>query len=183
MEPLLHVVLPFVSLVLLGLKRRDAALLSLLGVVPDLDAVLLVHRSLSHSILVMLFIFAPIYFYSWKYKPRHSRTVFLAFLVLASHPLLDLGGYTPILWPLLQNSVRLGISLNGVVDKGIGFKPHLHLSQEPTNFIKYTSIDYPLFSYDGLLTAIILLAPIIYQQIQTKTTRAFIEKEINPNNT
>jgi hypothetical protein len=166
MEPLLHFVLPLISLLLLREKPKNAALFALLGILPDMDAVLLVHRSFSHSIIVMILIFVPIYMLSRLYKPEYVRFIILGFLIIISHPVLDLGGYTPIFWPVYKSSIKLGVSLNGVVNEGIRLRPHLQVSQEPTYFIKYSSIDYPLFTYDGLMISLILLLPVIYQSAE-----------------
>ncbi|MBS7659884.1 hypothetical protein KEJ28_04275, partial [Candidatus Bathyarchaeota archaeon] len=51
MEPLLHFTIPFLSFLLVGVQPKKAFLLSLLALVPDLDALFLVHRSFTHSIV------------------------------------------------------------------------------------------------------------------------------------
>jgi hypothetical protein len=116
----------------------------------------------------MALIYTPLYIYSRMRRPMLQGTILLAFLVTASHPILDLGSLTPILWPIYPNSITIKLALNGVVNEGIGLRPQLSINQAPTSFTRVTGIDYPLFTGDGILTTLILLAPIIYKQIKHK---------------
>ena len=169
MEPLLHYVLPLIALILLGEKPRTAAILATLGVVSDIDALLLIHRSLSHSLIIIGLIYTPLFVYAWFRKPELQRTFILAFLVTASHPILDLGGMTPILWPIIQHSISLQLSLNGVVQEGLTFRPRININQAPTDFTRVAGIDYPLFTQDGLLIMLILFLPLTYNLIKKRT--------------
>ena len=54
MKPLIHFIVPFTALTLAGVEFRKALPISLLALLPDLDALFLVHRSLSHSLVVLL---------------------------------------------------------------------------------------------------------------------------------
>lgn len=69
MEPLIHFVVPFVALMLAGVEFKKASFISLLALLPDLDALFLVHRSLSHSILVVLIVIVPFLLLTYKFKP------------------------------------------------------------------------------------------------------------------
>ncbi|MEM0314375.1 MAG: hypothetical protein QXQ41_07505, partial [Candidatus Bathyarchaeia archaeon] len=60
MEPIIHFVAPFVALVAAGVKPKKSFLLALLGLIPDIDAILLVHRSFTHSIIVIFLVMAPL---------------------------------------------------------------------------------------------------------------------------
>ena len=166
---MVHYVLPLAALMLLGVKPRTSATLAILGVIPDVDALMLVHRSLSHSIVVMGLIIAPLYVIARYRYPGLQRTLYLAFLVLVSHPVLDLESMTPILWPITSNSIMLRLSLNGVMQEGFSLKPAIVLSSEPTVFTLAQGFDYPLFTETGVLIAVILLAPILYNQIRAHT--------------
>ena len=166
MRARVHYVLPLTVLLLLGEKPRTAATLAILGILPDVDALLLLHRSLSHSIIVMALIIAPPLIYTRSRRPDLQHTLILAFLVLASHPILDLETYTPILWPITSNSYSLKLSLNAVMQKGFSLKPAIVLNTVPTVFETAQGFDYPLFTENGVLIAVILLAPIIYNQIK-----------------
>ena len=165
MEPLVHYVLPLTALMLVGVKPRTAAILALLGVIPDIDALMLIHRSISHSIVIMGLINAPLYLIAKHRYPDLQHNLLQAFLVLVSHPILDLEAMTPILWPITSNSYMLRLSLNGVMQEGFSLKPSIVLTSVPTVFTLAQGFDYPLFTENGVLIAVILLAPIIYNQI------------------
>ena len=162
MEPIIHFVVPLAALMLLGIKLRTAVPLAILGLLPDLDSLLLIHRSFSHSIIVIGLLFSTIFLIVRHYKPAHQGIVVLGFLVVASHLILDLGGLTPILWPIYPFDVAAKFSLNIVVGNGLGLSPSLNLTQAPTDFSRMPSLDYPLFTEEGLLLTIVLLLPVLY---------------------
>ena len=169
MEPLLHVVVPFTALTLLGIKPRAALPLALLGALPDLDALFLVHRSMSHSAIILTLAWTPVLAATWLRRPKHRLHAVTGLLVLLSHPIIDMtGGYTPILWPLLDDSIRLSLSLNGRVGSGVSISPLVHVHSTPTVFQSVTSLDYPLFTGEGLAISLILLAPIALNLIRER---------------
>lgn len=165
MEPILHIILPLIALLLLGEKPKTAITLAVIGILPDVDALLLIHRSLSHSIIIMTIVFAPIILYTKFRRPELQKIAFLAFLVAVSHPILDLESLTPIFWPIYQNSISIKLAINGVVDQGYGIRPIFKLSQSPTDFTKALSIDYPIFTTNGLLISMVLILPVMYNKL------------------
>ena len=66
MEPAIHFIVPFIALTLVGVKFRRALPVSLLALLPDLDALFLVHRSLSHSLIVLLMVAVPLLALAYK---------------------------------------------------------------------------------------------------------------------
>ena len=158
----MHFVVPLAALMLLGIELRTAFPLAILGVLPDLDSLLLIHRSFSHSIIVMGLLFLAIFLVIRRYRPAHQGIVVLGFLFVASHLILDLGGLTPILWPIYPFDVAAKFSLNIVVGNGLGLSPSLNLTQVPTDFSRMPGLDYPLFTEEGLLLAVVLLMPVLY---------------------
>jgi membrane-bound metal-dependent hydrolase YbcI (DUF457 family) len=168
MEPLLHFVLPLVALLLLNIDLKTAISLALLGLLPDLDAVLLIHRSISHSIPVLALLALPLLLLARRYKPLHQKTVIIAFLVAASHSVLDLSGLTPILWPIYPYSISINGSLNGVMSKEIGLIPKLNVAQALPDFSRVTGFDYTIFTQDGLFLTLILLLPVAYNLAFTR---------------
>jgi membrane-bound metal-dependent hydrolase YbcI (DUF457 family) len=162
MEPIAHFALPLAALLLLRLELRTAAPLALLGVLPDLDSLLLIHRSFSHSIIILGLLFLMILLAVRRYRPAHQRTVILGFLVVASHLVLDLGSLTPILWPVYPFDIALKFSLNIVLGNGLGLSPSLNVTQAPTTFGRVPGLDYPLFTEQGVLLTAVLMVPVLY---------------------
>ena len=171
MEPLLHVAIPFVALVQLGVKPAKAAPLALLGVVPDLDALLLVHRSVSHSALILSLVWIPVLVLVFFYRPEYRKVAVLGLLVLLSHPVLDvMGSSTPILWPLLETSIYIKLSLNGKVGEGVSLIPQVEVHRTATVFKQVSEIDYPIFTGEGLLLTLILITPIVLNMLIERKT-------------
>jgi membrane-bound metal-dependent hydrolase YbcI (DUF457 family) len=178
LEPLLHVVVPFTALILSGVKPHKAAPLAVLGVLPDLDALLLLHRSLSHSAVILSLAWAPILAFAY-FRPEYRKTAALALLVLLSHPVLDMmGSSTPILWPLLDTSIHLKLSLNGKIGDGVSLSPHLEVQRTATVFEQVASIDYPLFTGEGLMISLLLLTPIALNFLWERRSAGRLNKEI-----
>ena len=167
MEALLHFVLPLLAFTLLGVKPRKAFPLALLGVLPDLDVLFLVHRSLSHSLIIIGLASFPFFLLSFVLKPRTLRTVWLGFLSVASHPILDLfSGYTPILWPLHPYSLWVEAGLDGFFGSGVRFQLELEVHQIPTVFHRRVMLDAPLFTGPTLIASLVLLTPLIYRMLK-----------------
>ena len=162
MEPIIHFVVPFIALTFAGVRFRRALLSSLLALIPDLDALFLVHRSLSHSLIVVLTVIVPLLSLTYGFKPRLQGLCSLALMSLASHLVLDaFAGYTPIFWPLYAYSVWVQA---GMVAH-IGSSPSLALSAQlltkPITFKPFPSLDAPLFTGEGLILSAILLMPVL----------------------
>jgi hypothetical protein len=162
MEPIIHFVVPFVALTLVGFDFKRALPPSLLALLPDLDALLLIHRSLSHSLVVVFAFTAPFALIAYRLKPRLLSYVFLASLSVASHLILDLfAGYTPILWPLSSRSFWIKTELGVHIGGSMSIMPTVDLLTKPTAFQHLQSLDAPLFTGEGLIISASLLAPIM----------------------
>jgi len=161
-EPLIHFVVPFTALMLAGVEARKALPISLLALLPDLDALFLVHRSLSHSLIVVLSVMVPLLLLTYKLKPRLHGYVFLASLALASHLVLDLfAGCTPLLWPLYGYSVWIHAELGVHVGGSTSLSPSVELLVEPITFQQFQSLDAPLLTGGGLIMSAVLLSPVL----------------------
>jgi len=170
---------PFIALTLVGVEFRKALPISLLAVLPDLDALFLVHRSLSHSIVVVLTVAVPFLLLTYKFKPSLYSYGFLGLVSVASHLVLDLfAGYTPILWPLYGYSVWIQAGLVA----HIGSSPSLALSAklltEPITFQQFQSLDAPLFTGEGVILSAVLLMPVFFKAFKTWRQRARYSGEL-----
>jgi len=173
-EPLIHFIVPFTALTLVGVKFRKALPISLLAILPDLDALFLVHRSLSHSLVVLLSVMVPFLLLTYKFKPSLYSYGFLGLMSVASHLVLDLfAGYTPILWPLYGYSAWIQVGLVAHV----GSSPSLALSAkvkvltQPVTFQPFQSLDAPLFTGEGLILSVILIMPVLLRAFKLRWQR------------
>lgn len=132
--------------------------MALLALAPDLDALFLVHRSLSHSIVVLAAAFLPISIIAYALG-RGIRACASAFSALASHVLLDsFSGATPVFWPLYGEALWVRADLTVHVGGSVNLNPDIALVTEPITFHALKSLDAPLFTGEGLIVSLMLLA-------------------------
>lgn len=142
----------------LGVKK--ATLLSFLTLLPDLDALMHVHRSMSHSIPLLALVYAPVLLAVRKLKPKYFSLALLGLLTLIIHPLMDcFQTYTPLLYPILQSSLWLKVD-GGIQITPAGLKPQVsaHLKNTPTVFKSFTTMDAPIFTSEALPVSLLLVA-------------------------
>jgi len=161
MEPLIHFIIPFTAFFLSGVKLRKALLFSLLSLLPDLDAFFLIHRSFSHSIIVLLIVTIILLWITHK-KQKFQSYVLLGFIAIALHLILDLfSGYTPILWPLYNYSLWIKVDFVAHFGSSLIFTYDMKIIKNPIDFSPLTSLDAPLFTSEGLIISIILFIAIL----------------------
>ncbi len=172
MEPLIHFAVPLVALMLIGVGFKKALPLSLFALMPDLDALFLVHRSFTHSIPFLLSLAAPLLLTLYKFKPRLLRLGFVALLSMFSHLVLDLSaGYTPILWPLYNYSVWFQGDLYALIGSAPALALNLRILTEPIIFEHLGSLDAPLFTGNGLFATLTIFTPLFVKTLGQKLLR------------
>jgi dolichol-phosphate mannosyltransferase len=166
-ELLLHFSIPFaITAPILGLRR--ALLVGFIAILPDIDALMHIHRSFTHSIILISIIAALFILMSWKIG-RGLPTVTACSLSLLSHPILDLfQSPTPIFYPFSEYSYHLSIKMNVFISERIIPEISAKVSFEQTSFTRFQSLDAPIFTDVGFITSLILVAsPIIYYLVRT----------------
>ena len=157
-EPLIHFAVPFAIMSSRGMKAWRAALISIAAVLPDIDVLLHVHRSYTHSILIPL----AIALIAIAFKNRWGV---LAALAYASHIALDiLTGYTPALWPLTADYLWLKMSLDVHIASLPTLKPTIELLWKPASELTthFEELEVSAITGEGLaISAVISLAPLI----------------------
>ena len=95
-------------------EPRYALIIAFVGLLPDVDALLGVHRWITHSVLVALLASTPLLALTYVLGERYVKVVLLALLLYTLHLVLDLLiGPTPILY-LLVGSIRVKLEVNGL---------------------------------------------------------------------
>ena len=88
-------------------------MVSPLALLPDIDILFGVHRSMTHSIPVILAVFIVAYVVLRGMAPSHLDKLLPSTLTLLSHPLIDtFEGFTPLLWPLHNQSIYLATDIS-----------------------------------------------------------------------
>jgi len=178
-EVLLHFAIPFAAFSYFR-KPKEAFLAGLIAVLPDLDVLMGVHRSWTHSLLVVLAFCGAMLLLVRFLRPELLGFGLLATLALISHLLLDLfTTYTPILWPLASHSFF--ICFNG----GVRISGNMHVyvdsevSAEPTSLAHFESLDGPIFTSAGFIIAVMLIASVLlskYSETLRNLFRAATER-------
>jgi len=162
-EPALHFSVVFsISAPRLGVKH--ALLLSLLALLPDIDILLHIHRSMSHSVILIGLAWIPILLAFHLFGRRNLGIAILCFLAVLSHPLIDcFQTYTPILYPAYDRSIWVRVD-GRLLASPDGFAPQTSVSirDTPTVFKPFEYLDAPIFTSEGFLISVILtVAPLI----------------------
>ena len=148
----------------MNVRLKKAFLLSLLALTPDLDALFHIHRSISHSAIILLAITSLIWLAARK--PWIRTQIPFALFALISHLILDVfTGYTPILWPLSQSSIWIQMELRAYLRSSPSLRLSTHLLFEPTQFQRFESLDAPLFTSEGLIASLMLITPILMKKL------------------
>ena len=164
-EPLIHFIIPFSVLIMCGIGVKKSAFIASLAILPDLDVLFHIHRSFSHSMLLILLFCAPVIIIA---AAKHSNRIYdalIATLVILSHPFMDLFTYfTPIFWPLFDKSIyvvtEMTTNMNNVSDIHLLFNVYL----EPVVFYPTISMDAPIFSSGGVAVSLVLLIGLFLKQ-------------------
>ena len=167
-EVLLHFAVPFAALSYFR-GWRAALAASLVALFLDVDALLHVHRWVTHSLLTVGLISVTVLLLVRFFRPKDVGFGFAVVFGLMSHLALDLfTAYTPILWPLLGSSVL--VDLRGLVhvsgDLGASFTAVLKTT--PTAFSVFESFDGPLFTSEGLIVSVILVFSAVLYHVRKR---------------
>ena len=163
-EPLVHFSVAFSALAVSGSSSRKAAFAAFFALLPDLDVLLHVHRSMTHSILILGGIAFLAALLTWGTK--YWIYVPLAAAGLVSHLLLDLfSGYTPVLWPVYNRAVQLIFSSVTHIGSTPTVTFRADVLTEPVRFEPFDSLDAPIFTSEGLIASAILLVPVLLTRV------------------
>jgi hypothetical protein len=138
-------------------EPRRALLLAFVGLLPDVDALLLVHRWVTHSIPVALLASAPLLALTYAYRREYVGVTVLAVLLYTLHIVMDLlTELTPALWPLTP-ALAVNIEVNGAYSvNGVRVTPGFEVIVGPVDFARRDSVEGPLVSETGLMLALLV---------------------------
>lgn len=133
--------------------NREALALAFVGVLPDLDALLRIHRSFTHSLVLTALAGAALLIAARK--KRHTGAAALALLLYAIHIALDLlTAPTPVLWPLTDQAYVVTVAIDSTVTQaGVIVTPAISLEAAPADLAPQPAVEGPLVSPTGLVAA------------------------------
>jgi membrane-bound metal-dependent hydrolase YbcI (DUF457 family) len=169
-EPLLHFAVPFASLRAFGLDLRKVLFASLVALTPDIDVLFQVHRSQTHSFVLLALVTLPLLLLTWKRKSLRSLVLLGAFGV-STHIVLDLfQASTPVLWPVVNESFWITVTQYLHMGSAAAVTGSTTVHVEPTDIDHFTSLDAPVLTGEGLVLSTILLAPTVVQILLSRLT-------------
>lgn len=158
-EPLLHFIVPFTAFRATGVDWRRCLFASVIALTPDLDVLFHVHRSLSHSLLVVGLIALPILALTYRNNALRNLT-YLGVAGVLTHLALDLfQGYTPLLYPLVNSSFWVSVDLQVRVSSLPILIPSVKLLTQPVAFSTFQTYLGTIITPAGLGISLTLLAP------------------------
>lgn len=167
-ELLIH----FATGLLLGSPRhnwRHRLLIVLASMLPDIDALFHVHRSFTHSLLILVPLLAIIVFLNKK--SRSKDLVNLACLVLLAYSLhiaMDLfTAPTPILWPILDKElyIETTVSLDNTLADKLVLETNIELHVIDHNPRPRDIVGAPIATPIGVATTLAILATLLVNKV------------------
>lgn len=170
-EPLLHVLIPFTTLILFGISYKKSLCISLFALLPDFDVFFNVHRSITHSavfiLLICTVVFIIIHLYNINYKTNYSlKTIGLITITLLSHVVFDVfHTYTPLLYPIYNKAFWIHTELITHLDDLSYYNFVFEIKTAEASFgdIESESVGR-IFTGIGLVTLAILYCGIHYRR-------------------
>ena len=149
-------------------KPKYALFIALIGLLPDIDVLLRVHRWVTHSLIPVALVAS-----ATAVILLYTRRSYLKYLALATtlyilHIALDIFvAPTPLLWPLTSQAYMLDITLSSTItEDGIVIDPQIAIITNNADFTRKPAIDGSLVSTTGVIIAIGVIAIIIIEELK-----------------
>ena len=152
-----------------AVRPRYAALVALIGLLPDIDALLGVHRWVTHSLVVALAVAAPVLLATYLVRRGYLGIALLAVALYSLHIVLDtLTSPTPILWPLAP-SVWLRVEASCRISPGsLSMTAAVSAVTSPADFTRRAYVEGPIVSEIGLVLAVVAVALTVAEHLAGK---------------
>jgi tetrahydromethanopterin S-methyltransferase subunit F len=157
---------------------RKAVIVSFVSLLPDLDFLFNVHRSISHSAVLLLAGVLVAILLVKEFRPSLLLPTFVGGLSLLSHPIMDLfSGATPFFWPIVRESVSLHLEAALVAGRSLRFEwtALVKWSQTPAPPAPVTdsALVGPIFTSEGFISSLMLVAiPIMMRLLRQRPFRS-----------
>jgi len=152
-----------------ALRPRYAAILALVGLLPDVDVLLRVHRWVTHSFILALAVATPLLVLTYRFRRGCFDVAVLSVIIYLLHLVLDLfAGPTPILYPL-ADSIWIRLVVYGVYsDIGIALTPRITVETMKPDFTPQPAIEGPIVSETGAILAVISVLALLLSYLGKK---------------
>ena len=152
------------------IRLRQAILIAIIGILPDVDVLLRIHRWLTHSLIITLIPMLIAVILSKKYRPKLQKHLTLVSTIYTLHIVMDIfTAPTPFLWPIVDQAYMLNIRLSSIVSQNnIAIASQISVYSEIIDFIPQPLTGGPLISATGVIVAIGTVTMILIEYISKK---------------
>lgn len=160
-------------------RLRYAFILALIGLLPDIDVFLMIHRWATHSIIVIFPIGIILLILFHIYRKKLFPYIAIGLILYVLHIVLDLfTAPVPILWPLLNYSYLIDIGLIGsMTSYKTELRPYTNIEIKDTDFMQKPVLEGPIVSGIGISITISIAITIILEymlyRLKHKQARVF----------
>ncbi|RZN40551.1 MAG: metal-dependent hydrolase [Methanophagales archaeon ANME-1-THS] len=168
-EPLLHFIVPFSVLVMCGIGLKKSAFFASFALVPDLDVLFHIHRSFSHSAIIIFLLCAPAVIIPAVKHSGRTYDAAMVTLVVLSHPFLDMFTYfTPLFWPLYNYSIYIVAELMTNMENIAKVQWVFDIKLQPVMFNQTLSIDAPIFTSPCVAVTLVITLGLVLNNFVRK---------------
>jgi membrane-bound metal-dependent hydrolase YbcI (DUF457 family) len=143
-------------------SAKWALVLGLIGLLPDIDVLLRIHRWLTHSLVVVVLIATPLLVLINLHWRDKLGLALLALLIVTLHLVMDVfTGSTPILWPLID-SVWVKVMVNGATSStGVTIILSLAVISSRPDFTQREIIEGPIITELGAILVVVAVVILV----------------------
>ncbi len=154
-------------------RFRVSAVIALLGLLPDVDALLMIHRWITHSFIPVFAFGVIVFIVTARFSRPSLAYVAVALSLYSIHIIMDVfTAPTPVLWPLIGSSYFVNVNVNGILSHdGAALVPAISIESTPPDFTRRLSIEGPIISEYGILVALASATVILAELLALKLRR------------
>jgi len=143
-------------------STKWALVFGLIGLLPDIDVLLRIHRWLTHSLVVVVLVATPLLVLINLHWRDKLGLALLALLIVTLHLVMDVfTGSTPILWPLID-SVWVKVTVNGATSStGVTIIPSLAVITSRPDFTQREIIEGPIITELGAILVVVAVVILV----------------------
>jgi membrane-bound metal-dependent hydrolase YbcI (DUF457 family) len=145
-------------------KTRIALLIGLVSLIPDVDALLRIHKWITHSLVLVALIAVPLVILVYWRRRRYFGLALATLLIYTLHLLLDIfTGPTPILYPL-ADSILIKIQVKGAsTTTGITVTPSITVVTVKPDFTQVETVEGLLVRETGVILAVVTVVILLLE--------------------
>ncbi len=154
-------------------KYKYALFIALIGLLPDIDVILRVHRWVTHSLIPVALVASATTVILLHTKRNYLKYLALAIILYTLHIVLDTFiAPTPLLWPLTNQAYMLQAGIDGIITtNSIDITPQINIVVEHADLTQRPAIEGPIISPTGLIIAIGVVAVLLTEYLAKSMRR------------